>query len=115
MIWKLFLDDEREPVDPKFHAGESTWKIARNFSEAVRLLLIEKNCPTFISFDHDLGEDKTGKSFAEYIVNADIVSGGKYIPNDFAFYVHSQNPVGKANIEGYLNDYLNKRKNNFFI
>jgi hypothetical protein len=28
------------------------------------------------------------------------------IPDDFQFYVHSRNPVGRANIEGLLNNYL---------
>lgn len=32
-------------------------------------------------------------------------------PADFAFFVHSQNPVGKANIEGLLNNYLEFKKN----
>ena len=29
-------------------------------------------------------------------------------PEDFKFNVHSANPIGKANIEGILNNYLKK-------
>jgi hypothetical protein len=30
------------------------------------------------------------------------------IPEDFDFYVHSKNQIGKQNIESYLNNYLQK-------
>jgi hypothetical protein len=35
-----------------------------------------------------------------------------FIPSNFEFNVHSANPVGAANIEGYLNSYLNTRSKN---
>jgi hypothetical protein len=31
------------------------------------------------------------------------------LPADFDFYVHSQNPVGAANIEGLMRQYLSVR------
>lgn len=46
------------------------------------------------------------------MVENDIISGSKesrreYIfADDFDYYVHSQNPIGKANIEGLINGYL---------
>ncbi len=32
-------------------------------------------------------------------------------PDNFEFYVHSANPVGKQNIESYLNNYCKTKKN----
>jgi hypothetical protein len=93
---KMFLDDERMPV------GDD-WVIVRSVPEAIAC--VEKNgIPNFISFDHDLEHRLTGYDFAKWLVERDLDIGD--MPADFTFYVHSQNPVGKANIEGLLNQYL---------
>lgn len=110
MTWKLFIDDEREPI------GDD-WKVARSWYD-VGNLLYEHGMPNFISFDHDLGENKvTGYDIAKYLCLMDMNRhkddqfGRRYpFPEDFDFYVHSQNPVGKENIEKYMNSYLNLRK-----
>ena len=65
----------------------------------------------YISFDHDLGDEddgETGYDYAKRLVEMDMDTDfPKYkFPDDFSFYVHSQNPIGKANIEGLLNGYL---------
>ena len=105
-MFKLFLDDLREPFDNEYI-------VVRTAQEAVDLVL-EKGCPSFISFDHDLGEKDgnllpTGYDFAKWLVNADMEKN--IIMEDFAFQVHSANPVGKKNIESYLNNYLNFKFN----
>ncbi len=105
MEWHLFLDDERFPatMDPIVF-------IARNFGGAVDLVAYHNKCPVFISFDHDLGpNEKTGYDFAKWLVEKDMDDDGKFIPKNFYFYVHSQNPVGKENIEAYLKGYLKHR------
>ena len=43
---------------------------------------------------------------AKHIVDWDINDERYSLPDNFDFYVHSQNPIGKANIEGLLNNYL---------
>ena len=85
--------------------------IARTYEEAINLIE-EKGMPNFISFDHDLGDKiPTGFDLSKWIVEKDLDNNG-FIPKDFSFYVHSQNPQGKLNIEGLLNQYLNIRLNN---
>ena len=103
---KLYLDDVRDLPDESF-------LLARSYEEAV-LFVKENGIPPFISFDHDLGVDEnekllpTGFDFAKWLVEVDMDNIYKF-PENFSFNVHSANPVGKANIEGYLNNYLKSR------
>lgn len=104
---KLWLDDMRPRPD-------ETWDVVRNYSEFVDY--IQKNgVPDFISFDHDLGlehyealekdprlhllnegfKEKTGLDCAKYLVRNRLKVHG--------FSVHSQNPIGKTNIQSLLN------------
>ena len=70
--------------------------IAHNYKEAISIL--KMNIFDIISFDHDLGEEKTGYDIAKYIVenNIEINEG---------FKIHSANPVGRFNISQLLNHY----------
>lgn len=105
---KLFLDDLRSLPD-------DTYDLVRNYDEAI--LYVKKfGIPNFISFDHDLGIDSqetllpTGYDFAKWLVEMDM--DNKYVfPCDFDFIVHSANPIGKVNIERYLNNYLKYKFN----
>lgn len=125
MTWNLFIDDERNPevvvwapphILEKYRNEE--WAIARNFYE-VGNLLWERGQPSFVSFDHDLGMgEATGYDIAKYMMMLDMDSdifdkfGKVYpLPTDFDYYVHSMNPVGKQNIESYLNNYLKSKGN----
>lgn len=97
MTWKLFLDDERFPPD-----DGGNWVICRNVTEAIEYCSI-LGLPNFISFDHDLGKREfNGLQFAKWLVE-------HCLNNDINLpecYVHSQNPVGKKNIEEHLNCFL---------
>lgn len=95
MSYNLFLDDERDPVDP------AVWYLARNYEEFCDII-IEYGQPSYISFDHDLGSGKTGYDCAKFLVDYCL---DRNIRPSFVFYVHSQNPVGKMNIEGLLNNF----------
>jgi hypothetical protein len=98
MLWKLFLDDERYPVD-------NTWYIARNVDDAI-WYVTNYGTPIFISFDHDLGSHKaTGMDFARWFCNH-IMDMNKGLPDGFNFYVHSQNPVGAKNIQLYMDQFI---------
>lgn len=99
MTYKMFIDDERDPPN-----GETDWVVVRCFDDAI-YHIFRNGCPTFISFDHDLGSGQTGYDIAKEIVGMDL-DGSIAITNDFSFYVHSQNPVGADNIMKYLNSYL---------
>lgn len=106
--WKLYLDDIRSPKDPTFVVSRSV-EDAKKFVETCGM-------PNFISFDHDLGIDmkgnvlSSGYDLAKWLVEMDM--DGIYVfPNDFAFDVHSMNPVGSKNIRDFMNGYLEyKRK-----
>ena len=70
--------------------------IVRNYEEAISALKLHSF--DIISFDHDLGEEKTGYDIAKYIVENGIeIKEG--------FKIHSANPVGKFNISQLLNHY----------
>ena len=100
---KLYLDDLRPLPD-------DSYILVRSYDEAVEYVK-QNGIPSFISFDHDLGIDSddnllpTGNDFAKWLVEMDM-NGTYQFPENFSFYVHSANPVGKTNIESYLNNYL---------
>ena len=63
--------------------------------------LEQKGLPKFISFDHDLGEDFSGYDCAKYLVEY-CLAHQLSLPD---YKVHSQNPVGKENIERLLKNF----------
>lgn len=100
---KIYLDDKRDPP------SEIAWShiVVRSYEEAVQL--VENfGYPEEISFDHDLGTEKTGLDFAHYLVDLDLDTGA--MPDNFTYKIHSANPVGRANIEGLMEGYLAFRR-----
>ncbi len=125
--WILFLDDERDPEQTvrqsswrsmvglpvptgaaaKHLGSDQMFRIARTVEEA-KGLIGRYGMPTFISFDHDLGEDSPPAiEFAKYLVEKDL--DGITFPDGFSWFVHSANPVGRANIESYMENYMRFR------
>jgi hypothetical protein len=101
--YRMFLDDERFPPD-----DGNEWVIARSFDEAMEIME-ERGCPTFISFDHDLGAGRSGHDLAKWMIDNDHYDI-MYIPEGFGFYVHSQNPIGAENIRVDMDNYLHYKK-----
>ena len=99
--YTLYIDDIRDPKG-EFDA------IARSSVDAI-VTMKELGCPRYISFDHDLGGPDTAMNIVKWMIEYDLDIPG-FIPDDFEFNVHSANPVGAANIEGYLRSYLNTRE-----
>jgi hypothetical protein len=124
---KLFLDDVRSPKDAiglvpdkhnKFY-WENDWDVVRNYDEFVQYLEVN-GAPEFVSFDHDLGDtamdeyfrnvatkgtldydnikEKTGLDCAKFLVEY-CADENQPLPE---YLVHSANPVGKKNIELFL-------------
>lgn len=115
----LYLDDVRIPDDRK-------WNVVRSYNEFTKAIdLLGLDSFSVISLDHDLGMqsmieyytnvkknytldydnlkgEKTGYDCAKYLVAHSIRTG---IPLPY-IYVHSANPIGAANIIGYINNYL---------
>lgn len=119
MTYNLFIDDERFPKDVTWADykmqemyRDQEWKIARTCAEAYKIIR-ENGSPKYISFDHDLGQNQaTGYDFAKDLVNEDQEETGWFkFTENFDFYVHSMNPIGKKNIESILNNYLNFKRN----
>jgi hypothetical protein len=119
---RVYLDDKRTPV-------EKDWIVVRNYDEFVQKVEeIGLDKIELMSLDHDLGktaideyfnnvsknyildynniEEKTGYDCAKWLVNKSIDSGID-LP---LIYVHSANPIGSANIMGYINNYLMNRR-----
>ncbi len=116
-IW-LYLDDIRTPTDGR-------WQIVRSYDEFVAHIKMNglENYET-ISLDHDLGDtakdeyynnvrdnykidynnitEKTGLDCAKFLV-AESMTKGIPLP---AIYIHSANPIGSANMMGYINNYF---------
>ena len=115
----LYLDDIRKPL-------ANHWQVVTNYDEFVshiRLNGLENY--ELISLDHDLGEQATNEFYKNtqpnYTLNYDNIinektgydcakwlvaeSMTKKIPLP-QIYVHSANPIGSANIMGYVNNYL---------
>ena len=116
-IW-LYLDDVRIPT-------EGEWEVVRNYDEFVAHIKLKGlGAYEVISLDHDLGEgamveyytnvkpnyeldynripEKTGMDCARFLV-AEAMNTKIPLPT---IYIHSANPIGSANIMGYVNNYL---------
>lgn len=114
----LYLDDVRTPKD-------ISWEVVRNYDEFVAH--IKRNgleSYEVISLDHDLGDtamqeyynnvrdnykidysnikEKTGMDCARFLV-AESMNSRVPLPQ---IYVHSANPIGSANMMGYINNYF---------
>ena len=92
MSYNLFIDDERFPPD-----DGKDWTIVRTSYDAI-LHVAKHGMPRYISFDHDLGGADTSMKFIAWLIEA-VLDGRVQIPEDFSYYVHSQNPVGAQNIK----------------
>ena len=119
---RLYLDDIRTPVD-------DDWIVVRNYDEFVAQLKLN-GLGNFevISLDHDLGEgamveyytnvknnymldynnieERTGMDCCRYLVSESM---NTKIPLP-QIYVHSANPIGSANMMGYINNYFRNCK-----
>lgn len=110
--YRLYIDDIRTP--------QSDFDCIVRTSQDAIAIMEEKGCPSYISFDHDLGPDSEYDSdfIVQWMIEKDL-DNPNWIPSNFSFHVHSANPIGKKNIESKLSQYLsfllNKRKNTSFL
>lgn len=119
----LYLDDIRIPKDVE------SWQVVRNYDEFVAHIKMNGlESYEVISLDHDLGEsamkeyytnvkpnyeldykrieEKTGYDCAKFLV-AESMTKNIPLPQ---IYVHSANPIGAANIIGYINNYFRNQR-----
>ena len=97
----IYLDDERNP-------RRDDWIVVRNYSEFEKILN-SVDVVDEISFDHDLGEEKTGYDCLKLLVEKDIASDGKLLNENFKYNFHTANICGKINMETYIKCYLKNR------
>ncbi len=91
---RIFLDDLRDaPLFDRLTGAPVQWAVIRNADEAINL--IRSGQVTDISFDHDLGEGKSGYDVALVV---EQLAHDKLIP-PIDYYIHSGNPVGAGNID----------------
>jgi hypothetical protein len=115
---RLYLDDVRIPT-------EDGWVVVKDYDEFVAHIRMHGlESYEIISLDHDLGDtamneyynnvrdnykidysnitEKTGLDCAKFLV-AESMTKSIPLPQ---IYVHSANPIGSANIMGYINNYF---------
>lgn len=91
----LYIDDIRLPNN---FNNFNTIFVVQTYEEAIDFINNKaQDYQVYISFDHDLGEEKSGYDIAKYLVENQIAIEG--------FKVHSANPVGRMNIEQLLTHY----------
>jgi len=101
-MWKLFLDDTREP---KFEG----FIVSRSYNDAIEKIN-EMGCPSYIAFDFCLGTKENGLDLAKWLVSRDIAEVGKFIPVGFDFGCHSDSEFGRKAITDFLGTYIKNRK-----
>lgn len=96
--WNLFIDDERNPTDP------AHWVVCRSTAEAITQVEQRGQFPQEIAFDHDLGGDDTSMQFIRWMIDA-YYDGQYPLTTPINYTVHSQNPIGAANIRGIMDSW----------
>ena len=106
----LFLDDERNPEDVTWvkYPENTEWTVVRNSSDFRDAFILGGF--DVLSFDHDIAEISTeGKETTGYHVLKNMVEHMMDNPDDnlpeYVFF-HTQNPVGKRNMESYWKCFL---------
>ena len=119
--YNIFLDDIRVPTDVTWAniPADQHYSLVRSYKEFVDLITLRREVPKYICYDHDLADthyghglnnneipyesykEKTGYDAAKWLVNYCMERGIKHPP----YVVHSMNPIGKQNIESYINSY----------
>jgi len=105
--YNLFLDDLRIPTDVTWVniPVDQHYSVVRNHKEFVDLITL-RGVPKFVCYDHDLSDcdnikEMTGYDCAKWLVAYCVEKNIKHPP----YVVHSMNPIGKSNIESYINSY----------
>lgn len=101
MTYWLWLDDTRPPSTLEPYYNEH-WSVARNYDE-FKHLLAELGFPSMVSFDYDLGGEKTGLDCAKYLFEKALAErNNPGFDFGFDFDVHSMNPAGKKALTAFL-------------
>jgi len=124
MKYNLFLDDFRVPSDAFWITyntmyNKLKWEIVRDFDEFKEFVEKHGKDISIISFDHDLAdshyiygepdynqcEEKTGYHCAIWFCDYFLENISKYLTDFPKTFCHSQNIIGKDNIEIYIRNF----------
>ena len=118
--YNIFLDDVRVPTDVTWADVpiDQHYSVVRNYNEFTNLIML-RGLPKFVCYDHDLADshyryglkhdiipyseykERTGYDCAKWLVAYCADKNIKHPP----YVVHSLNPIGKKNIESYIESY----------
>lgn len=110
-MYGLFLDDERNPEDVTWikYPDNVEWIVVRDSSEFFQKFheLHFQDNEFFVSFDHDIqeieyGSETTGYDILKIMLN---IVGINSIPVPVCYF-HTQNPIGKENMEMYYKNFV---------
>jgi hypothetical protein len=96
--YALWLDDLR----PLPEDATDEWKVAVSSAEAIELTHLY-GPPSVMSLDHDLSGDDTSMVYLKWLAE-------NHFDCMFSFRVHSANPVGKKNIQSYIDSWHRSRE-----
>ena len=106
MTYNLWIDDlAHDPESPERHAP-SGWAVAISSAEAIELIRLF-GPPEQVSWDHDLGtlpdgQPDTSMTIINYLID-------NHYDHDIIYQVHSQNPIGRANIISKMESWKRSR------
>lgn len=91
--WSLWLDDQWDDRETPNRWPPDGFLPARSAKEAIALVT-RLGPPSFMDLDHDLGQDNC-MDFLKWLADNYF----EFIPK---YNIHSANPIGKKNIESYM-------------
>ena len=113
----ILIDDERNFEDIKWIHYNNVSEVVvlrtfKQFKEYIDKLETIENL--FFTFDHDLQDfynkpysnstyEYTGLDCVKYLI--DCIIDSKFHIKDFKYVAHTMNPIGKQNIESYIESY----------
>lgn len=103
----IFLDDERSPCDVYWVSYQDNveWIVCRN---GLEFFLALNPSIDIVSFDHDIQEFHNGKETTGYDILKKMIDNsfdGGHMPSEI--YFHTQNNIGKKNMEMYYTNFMN--------
>lgn len=124
-MYNLFIDDQIDDWlediqdyirSPKRIDPTREYVAVKSVQDAIDYV-VANGCPSFISFDHDLGivngKDETTVEFVDWLIRKDMDSNFSFIPEGFSYRIHSANNQAKDRLSK-LGQYISKRKDGFF-
>ena len=93
----LWLDDIRDPKNFINVDYDVVW--VKTYDDFVKT--VTEKMPLIVSFDHDLGTDKSGYDCAKWLINY-CIEKNIAVPE---YNIHSANPIGRANIDSLFKSY----------